>query len=184
MARPINKLCLACVKLTQQEAIALHGPGTETACWKPQRCPRKRSHYRNRKDNNAKQRGQYQEKKIANQAVETTQTLFIPIQAPPVALLYLYKEKPKDAHLHALSVSVWQGNEKLAEIEPIHCMGMTNTQVKHYLKEVLKVLRDRFGITEFEPSIRMEPTECEIAECPLKDKYLNEQSRINPKILC
>ncbi|WP_255801645.1 hypothetical protein [Acaryochloris sp. 'Moss Beach'] len=35
---------------------------------------------------------------------------------------------------------------------------------------MLKVLRDRFGITEFEPPIRMEPTECEIAECPLKDK--------------
>ena len=39
-------------------------------------------------------------------------------------------------------------------------MGMTNTQVRNYLKEVLKVLHDRFGITEFEPSIRMEPSEC------------------------
>jgi hypothetical protein len=153
------------------------------ACWKDNTCDRKRSHYRHRKQNNAKQRGQYRALKTANQEVETTETLFIPVQAPLVALLYLYKEKPKDAHLHALSVSVWQGSEKLAEVEPIHCMGMTNTHVNHYLKEVLKVLGDRFGITEFEPPIRMEPSECEIAECPLKDKRLNEQSRVNSEIL-
>ncbi|NJR57215.1 MAG: hypothetical protein HC768_23455 [Acaryochloris sp. CRU_2_0] len=170
MARPINQLCLACAKLSQQSAIARHGPHTETACWDPQTCPRRRSHYRNRRANNDKQRGYYRAQKTANQAVEIVESIFVPVQVPPVALIYLYKEKPKDAHLHALSVSVWQGSEKLAEVEPIHCMGMTNTQVNHYLKEVLKVLGDRFGITEFEPPIRMEPTECEIAECPLKDK--------------
>lgn len=134
------------------------------------RCDRKRNHYRHRKESNAKRRGEYASQKAITTPAETTETFSIPVQAPPVALLYLYKEKPKDAHLHALAVSVWRGSEKLAEIEAVHCMGMTNTQVNRYLKEVLRVLRERFGITEFEPPIRMEPSECEIAECPLKDK--------------
>ncbi|KAI9130040.1 hypothetical protein [Acaryochloris sp. CCMEE 5410] len=170
MGRPINKVCLECSKLSQKGAISLHGPGTETACWNPRRCPRKRSHYRHHKDNIEKLRAQYQAKKLKKALVVTTETLSIPIHAPPVALLYLYKEKPKDAHLHAIAVSVWQCSEKLAEIEAVHCMGMTNTQVNRYLKEVLRVLRERFGITEFEPPIRLEPSECVIADCPLKDK--------------
>ena len=49
-------------------------------------------------------------------------------------------------------------------------MGMTNTQVNRYLREVLSVLLERYGITEFEPLIRMEPSESEIADCPLQDK--------------
>lgn len=134
------------------------------------RCDRKRHHYRHRKESNAKRRGEYADQKAITTSAETIETLSIPVQAPPVALLYLYKDKPKDAHLHALAVSVWRGSEKLAEIEAVHCMGMTNTQVNRYLKEVLRVLRERYGITEFEPPIRLEPTECEIADCPLKDK--------------
>lgn len=170
MGRPINKLCLECSKLSQKDAITLHGPETATACWNPKRCPRKRSHYRHHKDNIERLRAQYRGKKAKTTPAKTTETLSIPVQAPPVALLYLYKEKPKDAHLHAIAISIWQGSEKLAEIEAIHCMGMTNTQVNRYLKEVLKVLRERYDITEFEPPIRMEPSECEIVDCPLKDK--------------
>ncbi|NJM67326.1 MAG: hypothetical protein HC851_17445 [Acaryochloris sp. RU_4_1] len=169
MPLPPNPKCLACINFLRSEAMLRHGPQGD-GCWDDKKCDRKRSHYRNRKQNNAKRKGNYADQKAKKTPVETTETFSIPVQAPPVALLYLYKQKPKDTHLHALSVSVWQGSEKLAEVEPIHCMGMTNTQVNRYLKEVLKVLRDRFGITEFEPPIRMEPTECEIAECPLKDK--------------
>ncbi|UJB73047.1 hypothetical protein HRE53_31145 (plasmid) [Acaryochloris sp. 'Moss Beach'] len=171
MSKPLNKVCLECSKLSQKNAILLHGPGTGTACWNPKNCPRKRSHYRHRRDNNERQRAQYRDKNPKTTPVDATvESISIPVLAPPVALIYLYREKPQDSHLHALAVSVWQGSEKLAEIEAIHCMGMTNTQVRNYLNQVLKVLRDRYGITEFEPAIRMEPSECEIAECPLKDK--------------
>ncbi|KAI9129190.1 hypothetical protein [Acaryochloris sp. CCMEE 5410] len=169
MPLPPNPKCLACLNYSRTEAKRVHGPQGD-GCWKDNTCDRKRSHYRHRKENNAKRKGEYAEQNPKTKPAETTETLSIPVQAPPVALLYLYKEKPKDAHLHALAISVWQGSEKLAEIEAVHCMGMTNTQVRHYLNNVLKVLRDRFGITEYEPPIRMEPTECEIPECPLKDK--------------
>ncbi|ABW31904.1 hypothetical protein [Acaryochloris marina] len=169
MARPINPKCLACIDYSRSEAKRIHGPQGDD-CWKDNTCDNKRNHYRHRKESNAKRKGNYAQRKVITTPIEATETFSIPVQAPLVALLYLYKEKPKDAHLHALAVSVWQGSKKLADIEPIHCMGMTNTQVRHYLNQVLKVIRERYGITEFEPPIRMEPSECEIADCPLKDK--------------
>ncbi|HEY9826802.1 MAG TPA: hypothetical protein V6D19_15275 [Stenomitos sp.] len=168
MARRVNSTCLLCSRLSQQEAIALHGPGTKTGCWNPRTCPRRRSHYRNRLENNAKQRGQYRAKKTVEPAEEESEVLAVPVQAPPVALLYLFRENRQDAHLHAISAAVWQGNQKLAEIAPVHCLGMTNRQVNAYLRNVLAVVDDKFGITEFEPPIRMEPMECPLGDCPLK----------------
>jgi hypothetical protein len=168
VARPLNSRCLACSGLDQQDAIALHQPGTQTGCWNPRTCPRRRSHYRHRLENNAKQRGGYRALKTTGQAVEVMDRIFVPVKAPPVALLYLFREDRQDAHLHAIAVAIWQGNQKLAEIEPVHCLGMTNRQVNEFLRNVLAVVGGKFGITEFEPPIRMEPMECPMEECPLK----------------
>jgi hypothetical protein len=168
VARHINPLCLECSRLAQSDVIALHGPGTKTGCWNARTCPRRRSHYRHRLENNAKQRGGYQALKTASQAVEGSEGIFIPVQAPPVALLYLFREDRQDAHLHAISVAIWQGNQKLAVVEPVHCLGMTNRQVNEYLRNVLAVVGEKYGITEFEPPIRMEPLECPMGDCPLK----------------
>jgi hypothetical protein len=168
VARPVQQKCLDCSRLSQPEAIALHGPDTKTGCWNPSTCPRRRSHYRHRLENNAKQSGRYRALKTTGQAVEMMPRIFVPVQAPPVALLYLFREDRKDAHLHAIAVSIWQGDQKLAVVEPVHCLGMTNRQVNEYLRNVLAVVGDRFSITEFEPPIRMKPMECPMQECPLK----------------
>jgi hypothetical protein len=168
LSRPVQQKCLDCSRLSQPDAIALHGPGTKTGCWTARTCPRRRSHYRHRLENNAKQSGRYRAGKTAGQAVEVSDQIFIPVKAPPVALLYLFRENRQDAHLHAIAASVWQGNQKLADILPVHCMGMTNKQVNKYLLKVLGVLGAKFGITEFEPPIRMEPMECPMSDCPLK----------------
>jgi hypothetical protein len=168
VARRINPLCLECSRLDQAAAIAQHGPGTKTGCWNARVCPRRRSHYRHRLENNAKQRGGYRALKTAGQAVEVSEGIFVPVQAPPVALLYLFRENRQDAHLHAIAVAVWQGNRKLADVAPVHCLGMTNRQVNEYLRNVLEVVGEKFAITEFEPPIRMEPRECPLSDCPLK----------------
>jgi hypothetical protein len=168
VARHINPLCLECSRLDHSDAIALNGPGTKTGCWNARTCPRRRSHYRHRLENNAKQRGDYRALKTKGQAVEIIPRIFIPIKAPPVTMLYLFRENRHDAHLHAISATIWQGNRKLYEVEPVHCMGMTNRQVNEYLRNVLAVVGEKFEITEFEPPIRMEPMECPISDCPLK----------------
>ena len=57
MPRRIDPKCLACAQLDAEAAIALHGPKGDD-CWDSKRCPRRRSHYRNRRENNAKRRAE------------------------------------------------------------------------------------------------------------------------------
>lgn len=92
----------------------------------------------------------------------------VALPLPPVAYLYLYREKRQDAPLHAIAAAVWQGNQKVLELEPIHCAGLRNRQLNQYLQEVLTQLEQRHGITQFEAQIRLEPQECPIDPCPLK----------------
>jgi hypothetical protein len=166
MPRRIQPKCLACSRLSAIDAQQLHGSDGD-GCWNPKICPRRRSHYRNRAENNAKRRGQRASTKADSSPVAT---ITVAVKLSPVALIYLYREPRKDAHLHAVAVTLWQGNQKLAEIQPIHCMGMTNRQVNQYLRDILQVLNQQYGITEFEPEIRMEPSECPLMPCPLKQR--------------
>lgn len=168
MARPIDPICLECSRFPQTEAIALHSPGGEgRSCWKPACCPTQRSRYRHRSDNLAKRRGEYRATQVAP-AIAATETIALPFHPPPAAFVCLYKGKAKDAPLHALAVVVVQADQIIAKTEPQHFMRLKNRHVNAYLQQVLAVLGDRFGITEFErQAIRLEPEECPIPNCPL-----------------
>ena len=109
----IDPKCLKCIDYSRSEAKRIHGPQGD-GCWQDNTCDSKRSHYRNRKENNANRRGVRADQKAEQTEVETTETLSIPVQAPPVALIYLYREKRQDAHLHAMAVSVWQGQREVS----------------------------------------------------------------------
>ena len=162
MPRRVDPKCLECAQLSVIEARQQHGPEGD-GCWDDSRCHRRRSHYRNRRDNNASRRSQYQQGKSTN----VPETLTVSLTLKPVAYLYLYRQKRQDAPLHAIAVSVWEGNQRVLEVEPIHCAGMRNQQIQGYLMEVLNALKQRFGITKFEPEVRLEPMECPIQPCPL-----------------
>lgn len=166
MSRPIDQKCWHCSQLSVAAARELHGEAGD-GCWNEKTCHRKRSHYRHRPDNNQKRKSQYvslktQRHEAVRSAIQTRP------KAPPVALLYLYREARKDAHLHAIAITIWQGDTKLEEISATHCMGMTNSQVRQYLQSILQDLNQRYGIKTFEPEIRYDPCFCPIDPCPLK----------------
>jgi hypothetical protein len=166
MARSFNETCWHCSQMSVEEARQLHGE-TGDACWNEKTCHRKRSHYRNRADNNQKRKANYATTLQKDPALPTTIVQAKP-KAPPIALLYLYREGRKDSHLHAIAINIWQGDQKLEEIPATHCMGMTNSQIRNYLQEVLAELAPRYGIKNFEPEIRYDPKFCPIHPCPLK----------------
>lgn len=170
MPRKVNPKCLQCAQLSIDQARQIHGPGGD-GCWDESRCHRRRSHYRNRRDNNAVRRSLYQQQ--LQQEQQQPEHLEVPIDLKPVAYLYLYRVKRQDAPLHAMAISVWKGNQRLLEVTPIHCAGMRNQKLQEYLRDVLKSLNEHFGITKFEPEIRMEPAECPIEDCPLKPQASN-----------
>lgn len=174
MPRSPNLKCIECSRLTIEEAIAQHGE-TGDGCWNSTVCHRRRSHYRNRPDVNARRRGQ---RAINQQLAQLSQLeklspveqLDITPQVPPVAFLYLYREDRRDTHLHAIAITIWQGDRKLAEVLPKHCIGMTNRLVHQYLREVLDKLNKQYGIRQFEPEILLNPIECPIVPCPLQGR--------------
>lgn len=164
MGRPVNSKCQACaLHLSTAQAREVYGTHGDD-CWVESRCKRRRSHYQNYEHNIAKRRSQAASAKISS----PVERLEVEVNPPPVAFLYLYKPPQKDAHLHALSIKVWQGSEELVHVEPIHTMGFTNAQVKRYLREVLNKLKLKYPIDTYEPPIILPPTKCPLDPCPLK----------------
>ncbi|MBW4470606.1 MAG: hypothetical protein KME45_09395 [Stenomitos rutilans HA7619-LM2] len=87
----------------------------------------------------------------------------------PAAILVLYRQAA-DTPVHAVAAEVWQGDEKIMEVKPIHCMGMRADKVSDYIKALLSDLHQRFAVTRFEDVIKERPVQhCPIPSCPLKD---------------
>ena len=173
MPRRINKKCVECAQLSAATAQQLHGKEGDD-CWNEKRCRRRRSHYRNRRELNEKRRSLYQQQvsaiEPAGDQVETV-SLSVAEESAPYANLYIWREKRKDAPIHAIGVSVFDKGAKVLEVAPIHCAGYRKRQLEQYVqKKVMPYLNARFGITFFADEIRLEPIECPIAGCPWGDR--------------
>ena len=174
MPRSINKKCVECAQLTAAQAQELHGKNGDD-CWVEKRCPRRRSHYRNRQQLNEQRRLTYQQQANAVSSEGKVETVSLPVAetSVPHANLYIWREKRKDAPVHAIAASVFQNGSKVLEVAPIHCAGYRRRQLEKYVqKEVISYLKARFGITFFAEEIRLEPVECRIEGCPYSDRLV------------
>ena len=178
MARRVNKKCVDCAQMSATQARQLHGKSGD-GCWSEKRCPRRRSHYRNRQQLNEKRRLQYQQqvaKVSSDEGAAETVSLPVAEETMPYANLYIWREKRKDAPIHAIAASVFHNGSKVLEVAPIHCAGYRKRQLEKYVqKDVMSYLNARFGITFFADEIRLEPVECPIGECPYHDQSVTAQ---------
>ncbi|MGC1307375.1 MAG: hypothetical protein WA885_09110 [Phormidesmis sp.] len=173
MPRRINKKCVECAQLSAAQAQQLHGKEGD-GCWNEKRCRRRRSHYRNRQQVNEDRRSHYRQQGSAGEpagdGVETV-SLSVAEESVPYANLYIWREKRKDAPIHAIAASVFQNGSKVLEVAPIHCAGYRKRQLEKYVqKDVMGYLNARYGITFFADEIRLEPIECPIQGCPWGDR--------------
>jgi len=179
MARRVSKKCVECAQLSAADARLLHGKGKKgDGCWHDKNCPSKRSYYRNRQRLNEQRRLQYQQKVSGGAAGEgQVETVLLPVAegSMPYANLYIWREKRKDAPIHAIAASVFQDGSKVLEVEPIHCAGYRRRDLERYVqKDVIGYLNARYGITFFAEEIRLEPIECRIEGCPYHDRLSAE----------
>jgi hypothetical protein len=169
MPRRISQKCVKCAQLSATDAQQLHGKSGD-GCWDAKRCPRRRSHYRHRQQLNEQRRLQYQQPPSgAGLEQGQVETVALPVaeSSAPYANLYIWREKRKDAPIHAIAASVFQNGSKVLEVAPIHCAGYRKRQLENYVQQkVMPYLNARFGITFFADEIRLEPIECPIAGCP------------------
>ena len=174
MPRRVNKKCVECAQLSAADAQLLHGKKGDD-CWNEKRCPRRRSHYRHRRELNERRRLEYQQQGSGVVSGEgAVETVALPVSneaSVPYANLYIWREKRKDAPIHAIAASVFQSGSKVLKVAPIHCAGYRKRQLESYIqKDVMSYLNARFGITFFADEIRLEPMECLIAGCPWHDR--------------
>jgi len=89
--------------------------------------------------------------------------LEIPTPAVPAAVVHWYRET-KDSPLHALSAKLWIGNDRVAKIEPVHGLGLTELQIKTLLLRILDGFSHHTGlkIERFRTSVELQsiPVAC------------------------
>ena len=163
MPKSAREKCRLCAKLDMEGAIARHGPAG-TGCWEGDKCHKRRTYYRNRDRYNKDRRHQY--------AIETGRivpVISVPVPESIAAIVHLYRTT-KSSALHAIAAELLRSGVLVAKVEPVHTLGWTATQVKDYLRAVLRSFSEQVGeeVGQFEAQVEHDPRGCPIADCPLQ----------------
>ena len=51
-----------------------------------------------------------------------------------------------DSPVHGITVEIWQDQEKIAQIAPIHCFQMVPSQVHTYVQKTLALLSNHYAM--------------------------------------
>lgn len=153
--------CRKCGMLSAQQAKMLHGVEGD-GCWNPAVCYSRRSYARNRDRANQTCSRKRKEGQFAAISVE-----FEPLTSIVFAVLVVYRAVGVDTPVHAIAAEIWQGQEKIAIVPSVHCVGLVPSQVHQYVSELLSVLEERYGIRKFASQIRLDPHLCSVRPFPL-----------------
>jgi hypothetical protein len=168
MPRPINEKCRRCAKLTEEQAKRQHGVDGDD-CWAGQPCHDRRSYYRHRETKNLRRRQQrHQSEPQPSTSHPPTISISLPAPANPAAVAQFYRET-KASPLHAIGAELWLGNHRALRIEPIHCLGMTESQIEQFLKGALTSFSEHIEqkIDRFRSAVELHPENCPSRPCPL-----------------
>lgn len=159
MPKKIPPKCQKCAMLDAAQAQALHGAEGDD-CWNPKVCYSRRSYARHRDRKNQQRNRQRQQTviELLPEQVEAFQDLYY-------AVLVVYREAGAESVVHAISVIVWQGQNQVAIVPPIHCVGMVPSQIHQYVRKLLELLEGKYGIRKFAALERLDPHCCPIRPC-------------------
>ncbi len=164
---PIEKVAqyeAACERGKQVQQLERRIERIKTQIWSLEQ-----SQYRRWDDKTRKQR----KVRKLNLSVTTSTSEAIEVEPPlppmtPAAILVLYRQTP-NTPVHAVGAEVWQGAQKIAEVKPVHCMGMRADKVTDYIKQLLASLNQQFEVIKFEDVVKEIPVQhCPITPCPFK----------------
>lgn len=145
--------------LDAAQAQVLHGTEGD-GCWNPKVCYSRRSYARHRDRKNQQRNRTRQESVLKTLEVETPEFAYL-----YYAVLVVYRAAGGDTPVHAISAQVWQGQQQIAIVEPIHCVGMVPSQVHLYVRKLLTLLDEEYGIRKFASLERIDPHLCPMRPC-------------------
>lgn len=156
--------CRKCAMLSAEQAQALHGVEGD-GCWDTAVCYSRRSYARHRDRIN-----QTRSRKRKEGELEQISVQFKPLAQLLFGVLVVYRKSGADTPVHAVGAEVWQGQEKVAIVLPVHCVGMVPSQVHMYVGKILSALEEQYGIKKFASQIRLDPDLCSIRPCPMQPR--------------
>ncbi|MES1023409.1 hypothetical protein ABN584_10965 [Gloeocapsa sp. BRSZ] len=95
----------------------------------------------------------------------------------PTAVVYFYRQRGC-ADLHAMFFELWELGQKIAIIEPIHCLGLNDTHVRILIGRALKMLSEAccFDLDGFAYSFTLHPLLCPITPCPPENPFIFDKN--------
>jgi hypothetical protein len=163
--------CFQCSKLSHDEALTKF-------CWDADRCPNRR-HYQRNKERISQQRRSVRTQAQLSDYTETSTTISIAfgttiaIEHPigTAASIIFYRER-QDAPVHAIAAEVWQGNRKVLNVKPMHCLGLSPAQVVGMMADILKACSTELDVelSRFASKVELHPSLCPIRPCPLCER--------------
>jgi hypothetical protein len=156
MPKKVAHNCFQCSKLSHDEAQI-------KPCWDADRCPNRR-HYQRNKERISQQRQSLRTQ--AKLAITSGTTIVIdhPIGTP--ASIIFYRER-QDAPVHAITAEVWQGNKKVLNIKPMHCLGLSPAQVVGMMADILKACSIELDVElgKFVSKVELHPSLSPVKPC-------------------
>lgn len=164
---PVEKIAqyeAACDRGKQMQQLEQRIERIKAQIWKTEQSQYRRWDNKNRKGRNARKPSL----PVANPLIEVVEIDPPLPPTTPAAILVLYRQSP-NTPVHAVGAEVWRGNQKIAEVKPVHCMGMRADKVADYIKQLLTSLNQQFAVTKFEDVVKEVPVQhCPLIPCPLK----------------
>jgi hypothetical protein len=152
--------CAACSKLSADRA-------RQKNCWDDNRCPDRRSYHRT-KAATAIRRKERRQNAAISQELGAVGSVAEPI-VPNVyaAELCLWVNRSNNT-IHAIGARLYCGSVLTDKIEAIHCLGLTEAQLKATGRNILSALsaqHDGIALAKFRAIREFDSTVCPLTDC-------------------
>ena len=168
MPRTAPKKCVTCSELSMTQVKELHGRNGDN-CWNPKVCRSRRSWYKNHQCNIEKRWLSRHPEETRQETKDPAVALDVPLMEYPVAIIQMYRSNAS-SDVHAVGAQLWIGGKLASSVEPVHCLGLTEGQVKIHLRQILRAFSEyhKIELTAYGSQVSIDPVACPLQPCPLK----------------
>ena len=159
--------CEACSKLSAPQA-------REKKCWEDKRCPDRRSYHRKKAATAIRRKEQRQNSAIASLSFRSDtivgvngQPFDLSIPNTYAAELCLWINRSNNT-IHAIGARLYCGGVMTDRVSVIHCLGLTNAQVKQVGRSILLAMsasHENMPLSKFRVIKEFDASLCPLADC-------------------
>ncbi len=152
--------CDRCSKITAAQA-------REKSCWEDNRCPDRRSYHRNKAATAIRRKEQRQDAAINQETGFGTKATDSIVPNVYAAELCLWVNRSNNT-IHAIGARLYCGSVLTDRIQAIHCLGLTEAQLKQTGRNILSALsaqHDGVALAKFRVIREFDSTLCPLADC-------------------